>query len=78
MGRTIPSATSIVEEEIRKLRALKRRMDRRYWPIIEMMINEMRGNRNILYRFNRPEDILLLPYIIAVKILAKELNGLEN
>jgi len=78
MGRSIPSNSMIIEEEIRRVRKLKRKMDRRYWPIIDMIIMEMRNNRNVMYILNSPEDILLLPYIIAVKILAKKIYNLEN
>ena len=72
MGRTIPSASGLINEEIQRLRKLKRRMDRRYWKAIDWMINELRMNRHLTFQYNNPEDILSIPYVIVVKILIEK------
>jgi len=69
MGRTIPSVTKIIDEEVRRVRKLKRSMDKRYWAAIDQVIKMLRGNRNLIYKYNRPEDVMLIPYIILVKHL---------
>lgn len=72
MGRTIPSASRLINEEIQRLKKLKRRMDRRYWKAIDWMIREMRMNRHITFHYNNPEDILSIPYVIVIKILVEK------
>ncbi|HIQ12771.1 MAG TPA: hypothetical protein EYH44_00040 [Thermoprotei archaeon] len=69
MGRTIPSASRLIDEEIRRLKKLRRRMDRRYWRAIDFIIKELKMNRHLIFQYNNPEDILSIPYIIIVKIL---------
>jgi len=72
MGRTIPSASGLINEEIQRLKKLKRKMDRRYWKAIDWIINELRMNRHLTFQYNSPEDILSIPYIIVVKILTEK------
>ncbi len=74
MGRTIPSATAIVNEEIKRVKRLKRRIDKKYWKALDLIIEEMKRNRHLTFTFNDPEDIMNIPYIIAAKILSEKLN----
>jgi len=68
MGRSIPSPTRYIDNEIRRIRRLARRYPE-YREGLERLAQILRRRRSIIYLLRDPEDVADLPYIVAASIL---------